>query len=142
MELFRKIRERDVEEGKRKEKMILPALRDFFQDDLELVSGYSVMDYRSKTALYELKTRTNSVNQFETTMVGWNKIEFCIKQNKDCYFIFKFTDGLFYIKYSKILFDTFETRLGGRCDRGVRELKHYIYIPVNLLTKITVPCDF
>ena len=139
MEAFRKIQKRDVQQGFLNEVKVLPILRSYFKDDsIQLISGRSVMDYSSDTALFELKTRTNYKTKYDTTMIGINKIEKAQSVGKDAYFIFKFTDCICYIKYERKLFETFETKLAGRFDRGMQELKHYIFIPIEHLTEMTV----
>ena len=67
-------------------------------------------------------------------MIGKNKIDFGCHSEKDIYFVFKFTDGLFYYKYN--CNDVLENGMGGRSDRGKQEYKPYVYIDINLLTKI------
>jgi hypothetical protein len=56
--------------------------------------------------------------------------------NKTQIFLFDFTDGLYYIKYNKELFDKFDVKIGGRYDRGRVEENDYIYIPISELCKI------
>lgn len=137
MELFRQIQLRDLALGFKNEIKVLPILRSYFEDDsIQLVSGRSIFDYKSDTALYELKTRTNYKNTYDTTMIGYNKVETALARGKDAYFVFKFVDCICYIKYERELFTTFETKFSGRYDRGIAELKHYLYIPVNLLIEM------
>lgn len=67
------------------------------------------MDYAntSKTIYAELKTRNIPSTRYATAMVGKNKIEFCNDPTKNYYFVFCYTDGVFYIKYDKDLFANF-----------------------------------
>jgi len=52
-------------------------------------------------------------------------------------FLFKYTDGLFYIPYDQETFSTFTIAPYCRQDRvGFDVEQDYIYIPVNLLTQI------
>jgi len=107
----------------------LPVIQKFFNKDIkEIENKLSPFDYECDTHVYELKTRTNTLNKYPTTMIGRNKIE----AKKDIILIFKYTDCLTYINYNKELFDTFEIK---PFDRNVKEKskKDYIYIPIQHL---------
>ena len=71
-------------------------------------------------------------------MVGYNKVKEgfkLMKEGKEIYFVFNFTDTLSYYK----LDDTFSidwVKLGGRRDRGVNETNDYVFIPCNILVDI------
>jgi hypothetical protein len=56
--------------------------------------------------------------------------------DKEFYFVFAFTDGLYYYKYNPD--DILNYRKGGRVDRGYKEIKEYAYIPIYLLTYISL----
>lgn len=108
---------------------LLPKLREYFKKDIvEIDNKLSPFDYECSKYYYELKTRTNTLNKYPTTMIGRNKIG----GNKKTKLIFKFTDCLTYIKYNKELFDTFEIK---KFDRNNKEpnKKDYIYIPIEHL---------
>ena len=92
------------------------------------------MDFYCDDIYFEVKSRRNTHNKYDTTMIGYNKIQW-IKENniKDVYFVFVFTDGDYYYKYNPE--DKFETGIGGRNDRGKAEYKKYCYIPIDKLTK-------
>lgn len=93
------------------------------------------MDFKCDDIYFEVKSRRCKHNTYDTTMIGYNKIQWIIKNNiKDVYFIFVFTDGDYYYKYDPK--DNFEINLGGRNDRGKPEYKNYYYIPVEKLNKI------
>lgn len=83
----------------------------------------------------ELKTRRNTRTKYLTTMIPESKIKKIVDGNT-YYFCFNFTDGLYYIKYEKEIFDSFEIKQGGRYDRGRPEIESYVYIPVELLQAI------
>jgi hypothetical protein len=108
---------------------LLPKLREYFKKDIvEIDNKLSPFDYECSKYFYELKTRTNTLNKYPTTMIGRNKIG----GSKKTKLIFKFTDCLTYIKYNKELFDTFEIK---KFDRNCKEpnKKDYIYIPIEHL---------
>ena len=76
------------------------------------------------------------IRKYETTIVGYNKIEYGNKfPDKKIYFCFKFTDGLYYYLYNKN--DDLEYGLGGRQDRGRDETNDYCYIPIKYLVKLS-----
>lgn len=94
------------------------------------------MDFKCDDSYFEIKSRRNTHNKYDTTMIGYNKIQW-IKDNYSkidaVYFVFVFTDGDYYYEYNPE--DKFETGIGGRWDRGKVEKKLYYYIPTNKLTK-------
>ena len=70
-------------------------------------------------------------------MIGLNKIKYAQSNpDKDFYFVFAFTNGLYYWKYNAD--DKLNYRKGGRIDRGYKEIKEYAYIPISLLTYISL----
>lgn len=91
-----------------------------------------------RTVYVEMKSRNNRHDTYPTTIVGNNKIRWCNDPTKKYYFVFVFTDGIYYIQYDKSLFETFE------CNDFVRNtrsdyndcLAKYVYIPVNALTRM------
>jgi len=94
----------------------------------------------TSTCFVELKTRSNAKDKYPTTMVSQSKIKWANEYYPaDFYFAFKFTDGLFYIKYDSGLFATFEVAQAGRFDRGRPELNQYCFIPVNHLVPLLPP---
>ena len=129
----------DLAFGTSNETNVLETLQTFFQQTLQRQGGYSVMDYTNptRTLFVELKTRRIRHNQYPTAIIGRNKVQFCNDPNKEYYFVFCYTDGLYYIKYEKDLFDSFEvsdyTR-GERtdCENRVQEV---VYIPHEHLTR-------
>jgi len=112
------------------------------------ITHYKVLDWISPTTCIELKTRTNTHNQYHTTMVGYNKVlEYFenIKQGKICYFLFGFLDGLFVWEltqenYDKIGgFDSvrpFNNFVMGNNYTTFNPNKLHLYIPIQELTKI------
>jgi len=114
-------------------------LEQYFKMKLHFTKEYDIYDYvnEHKDIFFELKGRSNKYNKYPTTMIGYNKVLECIKNKKNkYYFVFKFTDGLYYCKYSKKLLNKCIVKNGGRCDRGKYEIKKYLFIPIDLLKKI------
>ena len=109
-----------------KEENLLLSLQQVFKDKkiLPLPEGYK-FDFIGQGKLIELKSRTCRKDRYETTCIGVGKIEYA-KQHcdkDDFYFVFNFTDGLYYWKYNK------EQPLM-KC--FIYDIQHYL-IPINYL---------
>jgi len=125
----------DYEFGKEKEKEILETISEYFNDDITFVDyKYSTYDYKGKKSKYELKSRTNKYKAFPTTLIPSSKV----KYDTNIHFLFYFTDGLYFIKYNKTLFDTFELKEFVRNKRTDYNDKPqlYYFIPIEHLIKI------
>jgi len=121
--------------GKSKEVEVLSSVRRHFVDDVDSsVDNFSIYDFKGKTFHYELKSRTNALNDYPTTLLPCDKV-FTDRQ----IFLFNFTDGLHFIEYNKELFDTFEKKPFVRRRRTdyVDKPKMYYYIPITALSPIT-----
>ena len=133
------IKLKNLTEGDLGEESVLPILESYFNTNLKKTHKHFQMDFIDEEGVYyEVKTRNNNYKKYPTTMVGFNKIEFCNNLNKSSYFVFKFTDGVYYYEYDKTKINELEIKRGGRCDRGKYEYKSYAYIPITLLTKIVL----
>jgi hypothetical protein len=131
------IKEKNLEDGIKNEIEVMPILEKYFNIKLKKTSLYYSMDFISEDGTYyELKSRNNCYNKYETTMVGYNKIAYANKGNKSVYFVFKFTDGIYYYQYDKSKLKDLIIKEGGRCDRGKEEYKTYAFIDIAFLTKI------
>ena len=102
--------------------------------------GYSIMDYtnEAKTVYVELKTRRIRHDDYITAIIGANKVEFCSDPTKNYYFVFCYSDGIYYIKYNESLFNTFQRSdhyyRGERSD-CMNSVQSVYYIPIEGLTK-------
>jgi hypothetical protein len=110
---------------------------------------FDVIDWISSTTMVELKSRSVKHNDFNTTMIGFNKVQLYLEEfrkGKKCVFLFAFTDGL----YEWIITDENYESIGGfnavkkREDYRMTEnytsfnpTKLHLYIPINNLTKIS-----
>jgi hypothetical protein len=94
---------------------------------------YSNYDFYDSKYTYELKSRRCEHNKYSTTMIPE------MKCHKRTYLLFFFTDGLYYIRYNKKLFDNFEKKMfvKNRYDKQDKQ-KYYYYIPVEYLKKIEI----
>lgn len=134
----------DYEFGISSEKQNLETIKKCFNININndaCKNRYDNFDFKSScdNVWIELKTRTNKHDQFETTIIPKSKIDYAISNpQRTYYFVFAFTDGLYYIEYNKELFDTFEVKEFVRFKRAgyTDKAQLYYFIPVTKLTKI------
>ena len=127
----------DLAFGKEKEKIVLPIIKKYFDDDIKFIQyKYSTYDFQGKKYKYELKSRTNKYSDFNETLIS----EYKIKSRKNNYikFLFCFTDGLYYIDYDVKKFNSYKLELFCRNERQDYKDKPslYYFIPISDLTKI------
>jgi len=125
--------------GRASEEKYLPCLQNAFNDETlsHTKCKSHIFDYIGNNKYIELKTRSFEHTKYPDTMIGLNKIKYAqANPDKEFYFVFAFTDGLYYYKYNPD--DILNYRKGGRVDRGYKEIKEYAYIPIYLLTFISV----
>jgi hypothetical protein len=124
--------------GREEELNVLPILKDFFQDTdlLHSHDRYASFDFYSPTKKIEFKRRYCKMNKYPDLMIGESKISKARLDTSgtEYYFVFKFDDGIFYWKFDPNIY--LMRRVGGRCDRGVSEIRPYNYIPTYLLKPI------
>ena len=124
----------DIEKGSKEEIRVKPILEKHFNLSLTKTKQNNVFDYENESNLFELKSRNNEYSKYPDTMIGTNKVEYARKSSKNVYFVFSFTNGLYYWKFDpeKELIQ----KTGGRKDRGRYEYKSYSYIPIDWLIQI------
>jgi hypothetical protein len=123
----------DYSYGLKKEDELLPIIKSFFERDIQKSTNkFERFDYSDEKYKYELKSRHNTYDKYPTTLICADKIA------KGIIFLFNFYDGLYYIKYRKSKFNTFERKMFVRNKRDdFNDLeKEYIYIPIDKLKKI------
>lgn len=102
-ENFKKSKAFNVENynaGHAVEVALLGTLRAFFCDpELALSPEGHSFDYQSPTRLVELKTRTVRRLQYFDTAIGINKIRHARCSSREVFFVFRFSNGLFYWKF-------------------------------------------
>ena len=126
---------KDYTFGIKKEIELLPIIKKAFNDEtITQLDRLNVFDYKGDNKYIELKSRNNNYNKYPTTMIGYNKIKKALELNEDVYFIFNFTDGIYYYKFDRD--KELEVKQGGRFDRGRPEIKDYYFIPIEILQKI------
>lgn len=132
----------DLKMGEENELKNVATLSSFFKTDLSKNNGkFATIDWsnQSNTIYVELKSRRIYHNLYPTALIGLNKVNFCNDPTKNYYFVYAYTDGLFYIKYDKELFKTFEIKqlkIGLRNDVNRIELSDVMHIPTKHLIKI------
>jgi hypothetical protein len=115
--------------GKHSEAIVLPLIKDFFKREImPTVQQMAPHDYFCKDHTYELKTRTNSMKAYPTTMIGANKL------NEDAVYLFQFTDCLAYIEYDRLKFAKYKTMVLRKYGPPVKN----VLIPIEDLTVIQV----
>ena len=111
-----------------------------FDCDLKRTKQFSTFDLKDniKKVIVEVKKRNNEYDKYPTTMIGENKYiraNHYYKKDYKVLFVFIFTDGTYYYEYYG---EDMKAKIGGRRDRGIKEYKNYIYIPITKLKKIEV----
>lgn len=111
-----------------------------FQCNLKRLKEFSTFDLKDKIkkVIVEVKKRNNNHDKYSTTMIGENKYiraNHYYKKDYKVLFVFIFTNGTYYYEYCA---EDIKAKIGGRRDRGIKEYKNYIYIPIEKLKKIEV----
>ena len=127
----------DLVFGKLKEVEIKEILEQYFNTKLNTSSKYNLIDFYNDDIYIELKSRRNTYQKYNTTIIGSNKIDYVKTLNKKCYFVFYHLDGLYYIEYSNI-FDSFDLCEEYIYRDGKKELKTNYHIPIECLKRINV----
>tara|TARA_B110000908_G_C9899972_1_gene290602 strand:- start:19 stop:444 length:426 start_codon:yes stop_codon:yes gene_type:complete len=130
----------DIEYGNRAEIEVIKALRVHFGENIiKNTFRFATYDANCKetNTNYEIKARRCKVDSYPTTIIPYSKI--VKKQEKDkLIFVFLFTDGLYYIKYDRKVFEPFGMDEITYYRQGIepKPVKHTC-IPIELLVKIS-----
>ena len=85
--------------GKKQESEILPLIRSYFGREITPTKDrYAKYDYYDDDFNYEVKSRTNTMKAYSTTMITKNKTE---GSDKPVILLFNYKDCLAYIKYEE-----------------------------------------
>lgn len=126
--------------GMSQEEIVLDKLRIFFDDPTienskMKFNKFCKFDFYSEKSetKFELKSRRNEYKKYPTTIIPIHKR----MDDENLYFIFNFTDGIYYIKYDKEIFETFnkkniQIRRYGKYDPPTDHWE----IPINLLKEM------
>jgi hypothetical protein len=124
--------------GIEKEREVFDIIKKFFNDPeiKKADSKYAKHDFVGSN-LYELKSRNCSFSKFPTTLLPKSKV---IDDKNNQIYLFNFTDGLYYIRYAKDIFDKMDCKMFKRIQRTdyYDKPQLYYHIPTDLLTKIIV----
>lgn len=139
-----------VDMGKTNEQLYKPILETYFKAPLKRFNdNYAVIDFYSYRFRVELKSRTISVNQYDTTYIGNNKVIKAFETLKEkrlknpkykCWFAFAFPEGLYLWEVNE---ENYEKNGGdsmiefrGTKNRGFEDYKNHLLIKVENLIKI------
>lgn len=137
MQNQKKTYESDYAFGKRRELECLKPIGEYFGKELKATTKqYAHYDYKCRGTRIELKSRRNTRCRYPTTLIGKSKVDHAKNYEGKSYFVFDFTDGLYYIRYREKVFKDFSVTIRGRNDRGSDEFNEYVEIPVHLLKKM------
>ena len=127
----------DYQFGKTLEERVLTKICRFFNEEIHPTTNFCQWDFECENAIYELKSRNVSSTTYEDVMIGYNKIQ-PFNNKKPQYFLFNYTDGLFFIKYDEELFMDFELKIFKREGRTDYNDKTQVvcHIPRKYLIKI------
>lgn len=137
--------------GTRSEREILPTIREYFGKDIKKSADKMAKHdfYDTNGGLYELRTRKFSCNKYPTTVVACDKYYCMTEENskgRDLYFLFRFTDGLYYIKFTLQGFEEYKIdnnycrNTPRQYGKGVKydRPRPHVFIPIEHLTKINI----
>jgi len=127
----------DLHFGKCNEVNVLSTIKSVFSDDIKLCTDpYATIDYSSNDYNIELKSRRIKHDKYHTAMIGKNKIDYLLEQDKKGIILYKYLDGLYYVEINEEIVNQFVLAKGGRYDRGKREISDIYYIPIKLLKRL------
>lgn len=129
----------DKQFGLANEIPVIEKLTIHFQDEVVKSKGeYCNYDAEDSSSIYEIKSRRCSSKTYSTTIIPVKKTE--IESNdKRLIFVFAFTDGLYYIVYSKEIFSSFSKKDIHTYRNGIIDTPTpHFFIPIEHLTKINI----
>ena len=137
----------DMKFGKQSEEVMIHFLNAFYGEEhhKETLPNGEVDEYdrhdfwnASRSAKRELKTRRICHTQYPTALINQSKITHQDPNVKYTY-IWKYTDGVFYLDYDKTLWDTFNVKKNHTVYRDGRyEIQPVIEVPSTLLKAMTI----
>lgn len=119
--------------GKKQESTILPLIRSYFGREITPTKDrYAKYDYYDDDFNYEVKSRTNTMKAYKTTMITKNKTE---GSDKPVILLFNYKDCLAYIKYEEEQFKDYLVEQFSRAGVQADEKPH-LFIPIDHLSVI------
>jgi hypothetical protein len=127
----------DIKFGLEKEVESITIIQNFFNcGELKKTSKFGIIDFYNSTHYIELKSRRITHDQFDSAIIGKNKIDYFKRLKQQCYIVYNYIDGIYYIKYEKELFDTFDIIEDVFERDGIKTTYINYRIPINNLKKI------
>jgi hypothetical protein len=134
--------QQDYEFGKAQEALCLPDLETFFKTSLNHNQDrMAPFDFENDSLAIEQKSRHCRFATYKDTMLQYTKILNCslpAYKDKEKWFVFKFEDGLYGIRYDPVVFEKYERKSSKIRDRlNIREKEQLrIYIDTDDLVPI------
>ena len=142
------------EMGRRNEKLYKPIIEKLYGKVIKTSYKFCRVDFLGEAFAGELKSRDLDGNEYNETMIGYNKVEKGFEKldwYKDhipsykMFFWFGFTDGLYTWELTKDNYELnggdIQKRWGGTSNRGKDDYKDHLYIKKEFLTKVDdTPC--
>lgn len=118
--------------GKLEEQIVLPILKEHFKREIKpYEERYAKHDFFDEEYNYEVKSRTNTLKKYPTTMITADKVA----GDKKLIFLFNFVDSLAYIEYNEEQFNKYQKINFSRARIEADEKPHF-FIPIEDLTII------
>lgn len=143
--------EENYKYGKKSECDILPIISNFFKREIhQSEDPYAKHDFYDTCGnRYELRTRKFNKDTFPDTVVAEDKAHCKMgigeQLEGDLFFLFRFTDGLYYIQFDLLTFENIPSKIYSKTyprmygDRLKYDRKrNHFFIPVNMLTPIII----
>jgi hypothetical protein len=138
----------DYANGTKNEHRRIPIVNQFFnttfERDTNLMASFDYFN-KDKTIFAELKTRNIAHNRWPTALIGQAKVNWADKTkikntNTKFYFVWEYTDGIYYLEYDKEEWKDFER---GDFQRHARaDINDYpspvVYVPHQALKKLEI----
>ena len=115
--------EQDYKFGEEQENILLPLLKEKFDNELVLTNRYDKFDLTSSKYNIEIKSRKFNHDKYPSTMIPKNKC--IIEDDKETIFIINFLDRIYYIKYDFDLFNKFQIVHFSRQKNEAYDLPYY-----------------
>ena len=128
--------ELDISYGDNGEDMTKNVIEKYFNMNFDKTNEFHNMDfYNSNNNIYiEVKSRRIKKDKYKSVYFSLSKYRFMKRNpNNKYYFVYNFIDGFYIFEYdeNKIFFS-----IGGRTDRGRKEIYKLCNIPTKYLIKI------
>jgi hypothetical protein len=126
--------ETDYRFGEIGEFKVIPYLQKYYNETIKRHTRYSKTDCSSETKHFEIKTRTNSLTAYSTTLMPLHKV---IKTNKIQMFVFNFSDCICVIEYNPEIFKSWIAPFNRDTKIEIgRPSELYFHVPIDKLTCI------